>query len=92
MSDLDSLISKWESTAISFKEAEVFISLLVDEAKRTKPVPPPNKIGATHWAILPDDSFVFYKLGESLLIWSGSRWYKPSMVPYTLYSFDDYDE
>ncbi|MER2492363.1 hypothetical protein [Catenovulum sediminis] len=91
MSELTRLIEEWEKSAISFNEAERFISMLVREVKVTRPKPPENTIGATHWSILPDDSIVFYKIEGDIFTWSGSRWFKPTIAPYTLHCFDDYE-
>lgn len=52
----------------------------------------PEKIdGATHFAILPDDSIVYYQVADSVRIWlpNSKFWDLPGLVPYTLISFDD---
>ena len=53
---------------------------------------PENKIGATHWAVLPDESIVFYKITSKVLMWFplSKVWDDPKTTPYTLHSFDDY--
>lgn len=54
--------------------------------------PPKNEIRATHWAVLPDESVVYYRVKNDVLIWLplSEIWSKPGTVPYTLYAFDDY--
>jgi len=50
--------------------------------------------GATHWALLPDKTILYYKVGNSVLLWFpiSKRWDKPGLVPYTLFSFgENYD-
>ncbi|MBM96000.1 MAG: hypothetical protein CMI09_09175 [Oceanospirillaceae bacterium] len=56
--------------------------------------PPPNKVQATHWAVLPDDSIVFYRVTDEVLIWLpySGVWDNPGLVPYTLYSYDKHSE
>jgi hypothetical protein len=51
---------------------------------------PTNKIGATHFAILPDKSIIFYRIEDTVLVWKpiSKCWDAPSLVPYTLNTFD----
>jgi len=52
---------------------------------------PTNEIGATHWAKLPDESILYYKLlDDELSIWIpiSKLWIPPGDVPYTLYPFN----
>ncbi len=52
---------------------------------------PENLHGATHYAILPDDTNVFYRIscGLSFMYFPISEiWQETNDVPYTLYSFD----
>lgn len=60
--------------------------------KETKKAPE-NKLNATHWAELPDGSILFYRVTDDVLLWfpKWQGWDKPGLVPYTLYSFDDYE-
>lgn len=51
----------------------------------------PVPFGATHYAKLPDNTFLFYKLGNESLLWFpvSKVWGKSSLIPYTLYYFDE---
>jgi len=67
-------------------------SFMVDFEYRLKDKSPENLYGATHYAILPDDTNVFYRIsnGLSLMYFPLSKvWQETNDVPYTLYSFDE---
>lgn len=53
-----------------------------------------NDIGATHWAVLPDNTILLYKVGHHTKLWldHSEVWTDVHMIPYTLYSFDDVQE
>jgi len=70
-----------------------------------KPAPiriPRNDMGATHWAVLPDGSLAFYKIGSEVLLWypistvgdgaGMAVWGEVTLAPYTLHCFDDIEE
>lgn len=64
----------------------------VEYIKKPEPVEQPkNNIDATHWAILPDGSILFYRVGDKVFLWKPSSkvWDSPATVPYTLYVFCD---
>ena len=54
--------------------------------------PPKNEIDATHWAVLPDGQILLYKIDDDVRLWMPrfQEWVNPTIVPYTLYSFDDF--
>ena len=90
MMDLSELIEKWENSVLELREAERFINLLIAENRRLNPTPPENEVGATHWAVLPDESILFYRVDSTILLWRpfSKVWDTPGIVPYTLHSFD----
>ena len=51
---------------------------------------PENKINATHWAVLPDKTILFYRIGDEVFLWLplSKVWESPKTVPYTLHCFD----
>lgn len=62
----------------------------VPKAKNEKPKIE-NNIGATHYAILPDDSIVFYCLGDGVLVYlpMSNIWKYIDDVPYDLIKCDE---
>ena len=55
--------------------------------------------GATHKAILPDDSEVYYQVNDevthtNIWIWSSHHgiWSSPGSIPYSLINLDEEDE
>ncbi len=90
-SDLTSLIDRWKSSGIELREAERLITLLIADNERLDPTPPERIEGATHWAILPDDSVLYYKVSDEVHLWLplSHVWDLPNLVPYTLHCFDD---
>ena len=51
---------------------------------------PENKINATHWAVLPDKTILFYRIGDEVFLWLplSKVWESPKTVPYTFHCFD----
>ncbi|PCJ26745.1 MAG: hypothetical protein COA94_04930 [Rickettsiales bacterium] len=65
----------------------------VEYIEKPKDIKPPENIhNATHWAVLPDDSILFYRVDDEVVLWQplSQLWIPPSTVPYTLHSYDDY--
>ena len=54
-------------------------------AKEDIEIDPPE--GATHYALLPDRSIIYYKLGNEVLLWLpySEVWGVPETVPYSLF-------
>lgn len=72
---------------------KVLIEGVEYEPKPNPIKPPPNDVEATHWAILPDESIVYYVIGDEVLLWLplSSVWVSPGLVPYTLHCFGDHE-
>ena len=56
--------------------------------------PPKNDIGATHWALTPDQGLLMYRVGDSVKLWLDNHqtWIDAGDAPYTLNAFDDHEK
>lgn len=59
--------------------------------KSVDTVKPVNDIGATHWAVCPEGSIIFYKITHKAELWlpMSKVWNYVTIAPYTMFCFDD---